>query len=225
MRGATKHMSLENLYSKISEGSFKELKLIVKADVQGSVEALTQSLEKLTTEKCQLHVIHGAVGGINESDVMLAAASDAIVIGFHVKSDPKAMNLAEKEGVDIRFYGIIYDAVEKIRKAMEGILEPDLEEVTEGKAQIRQIFKSSKVGTIGGARVIKGRLVRHRNARVVRNNVVVFDGKFSALKHFKDDVKEVAEGHECGISFVGFNDLREGDIVECYRIDKIAATL
>lgn len=225
MRGVSKHMSLESLYSKISEGSFKELKLIVKADAQGSVEALTQSLEKLTTEKCRLHVIHGAVGGINESDVMLAAASDAIVIGFHVKADPKALGIAEKEGVDVRFYGIIYDAVEKIRKAMEGILEPELEEVIEGKAQIRQIFTSSKVGTIGGARVIKGRLVRHHGVRVVRNNVVVFDGRVSALKHFKDDVKEVAEGHECGISLVGFNDLREGDIIESYRVDKIAATL
>ena len=156
---------------------------------------------------------------------MLAAASDALVIGFHVKADPKAMTMAEKEGVDIRFYGIIYDAVEKIRKAMEGILEPELEEVAEGKAQIRQIFKSSKVGTIGGARVVKGRLLRQRNVRLVRNNVVVFEGKFSSLKHFKDDVKEVAEGHECGISLAGFNDLREGDIVETYRIDKIAATL
>jgi translation initiation factor IF-2 len=225
MRGVTRHMSLESLYSKISEGSFKELKLIVKGDVQGSVEALTQSFEKLSTDKCRLHVIHGAVGGINESDVMLAAASDAIVIGFHVKADPKAMTMAEKEGVDIRFYGIIYDAVEKIRKAMEGILEPELEEVAEGKAQIRQIFKSSKAGTIGGARVVKGRLLRQRNVRLVRNNVVVFEGKFSSLKHFKDDVKEVAEGHECGISLAGFNDLREGDIVETYRIDKIAATL
>lgn len=225
MRGATRHMSLESLYSKISEGIFKELKLIVKGDTQGSVEALAQSLEKLSTDKCRLHVIHGAVGGINESDVMLAAASDALVIGFHVKADPKAMTMAEKEGVDIRFYGIIYDAVEKIRKAMEGILEPELEEVAEGKAQIRQIFKSSKVGTIGGARVVKGRLLRQRNVRLVRNNVVVFEGKFSSLKHFKDDVKEVAEGHECGISLAGFNDLREGDIVETYRIDKIAATL
>ncbi|HNX68351.1 MAG TPA: translation initiation factor IF-2 [Candidatus Omnitrophota bacterium] len=225
MRGTPKHMSLESLYSKLSEGSFKELKLIIKADVQGSVEALTQSLEKLSTDKCRLHVIHGIVGGVNESDVMLAAASDAIIIGFHVKADPKAVIVAEKEGVDIHFYSIIYDAVEKIRKAMEGILEPDLKEVTEGKAKIRQIFKSSKVGNIGGAMVIKGRIVRQQHVRLVRDNVVIYDGKFSSLKRFKDDVKEVAEGYECGISLEGFNDLHEGDIVESYRIDKTAATL
>ena len=225
MRGVTKHMSLESLYSKLSEGVFKELKLIVKGDVQGSVEALTQSLERLTTEKCRLHVIHGAVGGINESDVMLAAASDAIIIGFHVKADPKAQHIAEKEGVDIHFYSIIYDAVEQIRKAMEGILAPELQEVTEGKAQLRQIFKSSKVGAIGGAAVVKGRIVRNQRVRLIRNNVVLFDGKLSSLKRFKDDVKEVAEGYECGLSLAGFDDLREGDIIEAYRVDKIAAKL
>lgn len=225
MRGAPKHMSLEGLYAQLSEGVFKELKLIVKADVQGSVEALTQSLERLTTEKCRLHVIHGAVGGINESDVMLAAASDAIIIGFHVKADPKAENIAEKEGVDIHFYNIIYNAVEQIRKAMEGILEPELHEVNEGKAQLRQIFRSSKVGVIGGAIVLKGRITRQHHARLVRNNVVLFDGKLSSLKRFKDDVKEVAEGYECGISLAGFDDLREGDIIEAYRIDKVAAKL
>ncbi len=225
MRGAPKHMSLEALYSKISEGNFKELKIILKADVQGSVEALTQSLLKISSDKCQLRVIRGAVGGINESDVMLAAASDAIIIGFHVKADPKAQNLAECEGVDIRFYGIIYEAVEKIRKAMEGILEPDLKEVAEGKIKIRQIFKSSKVGTIGGAIVIKGRVSRQHFVRLVRNNVVLFDGKLSSLKRFKDDVKEVAEGYECGVALEGFNDIQEGDIVEAYRIDKLAAKL
>lgn len=225
MRGIPKHMSLESLYSKISEGSFKELKLIIKADVQGSVEALTQSLEKLSTDKCHLHVIHGIVGGINESDVMLAAASDAIIIGFHVKADPKAQALAEREGVDIHFYSIIYDAVEKIRKAMEGILEPELKEMAEGKAKIRQIFKSSRVGNIGGAMVTKGRIIRQHLVRLVRDNVVIFEGRLSSLKRFKDDVKEVAEGYECGISLEGFNDLREGDIVESYRIDKFAAKL
>ncbi|MFH0984756.1 MAG: translation initiation factor IF-2 [Candidatus Omnitrophota bacterium] len=225
MRGTPKHMSLESLYSKLSEGNFKELKIIIKADMQGSIEALTQSLEKISSEKCRLHVIHGIVGGINESDVMLAAASDAIIIGFHVKADPKAQVLAEKEGVDIRFYSIIYEAVEKIRKAMEGILEPDLKEVVEGKTKVRQIFKSSRVGNIGGAIVMKGRITRQHRVRLVRDNVVIFDGKLSSLKRFKDDVKEVAEGYECGVALEGFNDLREGDLLESYRIDKFAAKL
>jgi translation initiation factor IF-2 len=225
MRGAPKHMSLESLYSKLSEGNFKELKIILKADVQGSIEALTQSLDKISSEKCRLQVIHGIVGGINESDVMLAAASDAIIIGFHVKADPKAEILAEKEGVDIHFYSIIYEAVEKIRKAMEGILEPDLKEVVEGKTKVRQIFKSSRVGNIGGAMVIKGRVTRQHRVRLVRDNVVIFDGKLSSLKRFKDDVKEVAEGYECGVALEGFNDLREGDLLESYRIEKTAAKL
>ncbi len=225
MRGIHKHMSLESLYNKISEGTFKELKIIIKADVQGSIEALTQSLEKLSTDKCRLHVIHGIVGGINESDVMLAAASDAIIIGFHVKADPKAQTLADKEAVDIHFYNIIYDAVEQIRKAMEGILEPELKEVSEGKAKIRQIFRSSKVGVIGGAIIMKGRITRQHHVRLVRDNVVIFEGRLSSLKRFKDDVKEVAEGYECGISLAGFNDLCEGDILESYRIDKLAAKL
>ena len=225
MRGTRKHMSLESLYSKLSEGNFKELKIILKADMQGSIEALIQSLDKISSEKCRLHVIHGIVGGINESDVMLAAASDAIIIGFHVKADPKAQALAEKEGVDIHFYNIIYDAVEKIRKAMEGILEPELKEVVEGKTKVRQIFKSSRVGNIGGAIVMKGRIARQHRVRLVRDNVVIFDGKLSSLKRFKDDVKEVAEGYECGVALEGFNDLREGDMLESYSIDKFAAKL
>ncbi len=225
MRGTPKHMSLESLYSKLSEGNFKELKIILKADMQGSIEALTQSLDKISSEKCRLHVIHGIVGGINESDVMLAAASDAIIIGFHVKADPKAQLLAENEGVDIHYYSIIYDAVEKIRKAMEGILEPDLKEVVEGKTKVRQIFKSSRVGNIGGAIVIKGRVTRQHRVRLIRDNVVIFDGKLSSLKRFKDDVKEVAEGYECGVALEGFNDLREGDLLESYRVDKFAAKL
>jgi len=225
MRGTPKHMSLESLYSKLTEGNFKELKIILKADVQGSIEALTQSLEKISSDKCRLQVIHGIVGGVNESDVMLAAASDAIIIGFHVKADPKAQVLAEKEGVDIHFYSIIYEAVEKIRKAMEGILEPDLKEVVEGKTKIRQIFKSSRVGNIGGAIVMKGRIARQHRVRLVRDNVVIFDGKLSSLKRFKDDVKDVAEGYECGVALEGFSDLREGDVLESYRIDKFAAKL
>ena len=225
MSGAPKHLSLEDLYHRISEGNFKELKLILKADVQGSVEALSQSLERLSTDKCRLQVIHGGVGGVNESDIMLAAASDAVIIGFHVKADPKAQELAAKEGVDVRFYNIIYEAVESVRKAMEGLLEPTYKEVVEGKIQVRQIFKSSRVGTIGGGMVIKGRVVRQNRVRVVRNNIVVFDGKLASLRRFKDDVRDVAEGYECGFSLEGFDDIREGDAIESYRLDKTAAKL
>ncbi len=225
MRGATKHLSLEELYHRISEGNFKELKIIIKADVQGSVEALSQSLEKIASDQCQVRVIHGGVGGINESDVMLAAASDAIILGFHVKPDPKSQKIAEAEGVDIRFYNIIYEVVDDVKKAMEGLLEPTYKEVIEGRAQIQKIFKSTKVGTIGGAMVTKGRILRANPVRILRNQIVLFDGKLGALKRFKDDVREVAQGYECGISLHGFDDLAEGDMIESYRLDKIAGKL
>ena len=225
MSGAHKHLSLEDLYHRISEGNFKELKLIIKADVQGSEEALSTSLEKIGTDKCQVRVIHHGVGGINESDIMLATASDAIIIGFHVKPDQKAAELAEKEGVDIRFYNIIYEVVEDIRKAMEGLLEPTLKEVGEGKIEIRKVFKVSKIGTIGGGMVIKGKVIRSNRIRVLRGQVVLHEGKLSSLKRFKDDVREVAQGYECGLSVEGFNDLQEGDIIESFRVDKIAGKL
>ena len=221
----TKHLSLEDLYSQVQEGRVKELKLIVKADVQGSVEALTQSLEQVTSEKIQVRVIHGGVGGINESDIMLAAASDAIVLGFHVKPDDRAAALAEKEGVDIRFYQIIYEAIEDVRKAMEGLLEPTLKEVVEGRTEIRQIFESSRIGKIGGAWVQKGKIARNHQVRVLRNNIIVFDGKLNSLKRFKEDVREVQEGYDCGIVVSGFDTLQVGDIVESYRVEKVATKL
>ncbi|HTL46915.1 MAG TPA: translation initiation factor IF-2 [Verrucomicrobiae bacterium] len=222
---ASKHLSLETLYQRISEGNFRELKLIIKADVQGSVEALTQSLEKASNDQCRVRVIHGGVGGINESDVMLAAASDAIIIAFHVKTDPKADQLSKKEGVDIHYYHIIYEAVENIRLAMEGLLAPTLEEVIEGQIELRKLFKSSKVGNIGGGMVIKGKVARNNPVRVIRDHIVVFEGKIAALKRFKDDVRDVNEGFECGISLNGFDDIREGDIIESYRIEKTATKL
>ncbi len=225
MNSSSKHLSLENLYQKISEGNFRELKLIIKSDVQGSAEALKTSLEKLTNDQCHVRVIHGGVGGINESDVMLAAASDAIIIGFHVKADVKAEQLSDKEGVDIRFYHIIYEAVESITKAMEGLLAPTLEEVIEGHIELRKIFKSSKIGNIGGGMVTKGKVLRNNPVRVIRDNIIVFEGKIAALKRFKDDAREVAEGYECGISLHGFDDIREGDIIESYRVDKTATKL
>ncbi|MBI3316718.1 MAG: translation initiation factor IF-2 [Candidatus Omnitrophica bacterium] len=220
-----KHLALEDLYQRITEGNFKELKMIIKTDVQGSAEALAQQLEKMSTDSCRVRVIHSGVGGINESDIMLAVASDAIVIGFHVKADPKAQMIGEKEGVDMRFYNIIYEAVEDVRKAMEGILEPTYKEVIEGKLQVRKIFKSSKVGTIGGGNVLQGKILRSNAVRLVRNNVVVFEGKLASLKRFKDDVREVGQGYECGFSFEGFNDIQENDVLESYRLDKIAGKL
>ena len=223
--GASKHLALEDLYNKISEGNFKELKIILKADVQGSMEALSQSLEKLSNEQCRVRVIHAGIGGVNESDVVLAAASDAIVLGFHVKADQKAENLAEREGVDIRFYHIIYEAVEEVRNALEGLLEPTYEEVEEGRIEIRKVFKSSKVGNIGGGMVIKGKVVRNNPVRLVRDNVVVFSGKISSLKRFKDDVREVLQGYECGVALEKYDDLKEGDVVESYRVEKIATKL
>jgi translation initiation factor IF-2 len=223
--GANKHLSLEELYQRISEGNFKELKIILKSDVQGSAEALAQSLEKLSNDQCRVRVIHAAVGGINESDVVLAAASDAIVLGFHVKADQKAQEISEKEGVDIRFYNIIYEAVEDVRKALEGLLEPTYKEVIEGRVQIRKVFKISRLGTIGGGMVMKGKIARNHKIRVIRDNVVLHDGKLSSLKRFKDDVRDVAQGYECGLSIEGFDDLRENDIIETYRMEKVVTRL
>lgn len=222
---ATKHLSLEGLYKKLSEGNFKELKIIIKADVQGSSEALAASLEKMSNDQCRIRVIHNGVGGINESDVVLAAASDAIILGFHVKPDLKAADIAEREGVDIRFYGIIYEAVEDVRKALEGLLEPTYKEVIEGRVVIRKVFKISRVGSVAGAAVIKGKIARSNKVRLMRGQVVLFDGKLSSLKRFKDDVREVAQGYECGLSLDGYDDIREGDQVEAYRLDKIAGKL
>jgi len=221
----TKHLSLEDLYSQMKEGRVKDLNLIIKADVQGSIEAIAQSLEQIDTEKIKIRVIHGAVGGINESDIMLAIASEAIVVGFHVKSDERADVLKEREGVDVRFYSIIYELIEDVRKAMEGLLEPTMKEVVEGKTEVRQIFHSSRIGSIGGAIVRKGKLTRNHHIRVLRNNIVVHQGKLSSLKRFKDDVREVQEGYDCGIVVEGFDQLKEGDILESYRIEKIAGKL
>lgn len=226
LQGAMKkHVSLEGLFSQINEGALKELKIILKADVQGSIEALSDLLQKISSTKIQLRIIHAGVGGINDSDVVLAAASDAIIIGFHVQAESKAETMAEKEGVDLRYYNIIYEAVEEVKKAMEGMLEPTQKEVVQGRAEIRQIFKSSKAGNIGGAVVTQGRVSRTHRVRLIRNKIVVFDGKLASLKRFKDDVKEVQEGFECGVALEGHNDIQPRDIVEAYKIEKIATKL
>ena len=219
-------VTLDDLFSKIKEGSVKELALVIKSDVQGSAEALTAGVEKLATAAVKLRVIHSGVGGITESDVLLAAASNAIVVGFNVRPEPKASALAEQQGVDVRLYTIIYDALAEIKAAMEGLLEPTLKERTLGRAEVRQVFTVSKAGVIAGSYVVDGTITRAAiGVRVIRDNVVVYEGKLGSLRRFKDDVREVQQGYECGISVENFNDIKAGDIIEAYAIDKIAAKL
>lgn len=218
-------ISLDDLYKEIQAGHIKELRLIAKADVQGSLEALVQNLEKLSTQKVKLRVIHAGVGFINESDVLLAAASNAIILGFHVKIEPGAKITASNEGVDVRIYHVIYEAVSDIKAAMEGLLEPKINKIFVGRAEVRQVFKVSKIGLIAGCVVSKGKIVRGGNATVYRNKEPIFEGHIDSLKHFKNDIRETSEGAECGISFSNFKDIKVGDIIEYYRIEKIAQKL
>jgi translation initiation factor IF-2 len=214
-------VSLEDLYSQIQEGKVKELGIIVKADVQGSIEALRQSLEKLSTESVKVRVLHGAVGAITEADISLAAASNAILMGFNVRPNDNATVAADKENIDIKTYRIIYDAIDDVKSAMIGMLEPDYKEVVLGRAEVRQIYRISNVGTIAGCYVLNGKLVRNSDVRVIRDGIVIFETKFASLKRFKDDVKEVQTGFECGLSIEKFNDLKEGDILEAFTIEEI----
>ena len=209
-------MSLDDLFSQIQAGNLKELNLIVKADVQGSVEAVKQSLLKLSNEEVVVKIIHGGVGAINESDVILASASNAIIIGFNVRPDAMAKSTAEREGVDVRLYRVIYDAIADVEAAMKGMLDPIFEEKIIGHAEVRQTFKASGVGTIAGAYVLDGVFQRGCSARITREGVQIFDGALASLKRFKDDVKEVKAGYECGLVFEKFNDIKEEDRVEAY---------
>ncbi|MDU7954249.1 MAG: translation initiation factor IF-2 [Clostridium perfringens] len=219
---ATSHrVSLEDLYSQIKEGSVKELSVIVKADVQGSVEAIKASLEKLSTDDVKVRVIHGAVGAISETDITLAAASNAIVIGFNVRPDNNAVAASERDGVEVKTYRVIYDAIEDIKSAMIGMLDPEYKEVVLGTAEIRATYKISNVGTIAGGYVLTGKLVRNADVRVIREGIVIFESKLASLKRFKDDVKEVNAGYECGFSVEKFNDIKEGDIIEAYTMEAI----
>jgi translation initiation factor IF-2 len=221
-----KKLTLDELYSKIKEGQIRELGIVIKGDVQGSVEAIRSALEGITHPEVKVRVIHAAVGGINESDVMLATASNAIIIGFSVRPELKASQLAEKEGVDIRLYNVIYDAIEDVKKALEGMLEPTLKEKVLGRAEVRQTFQVSRLGTIAGCYVIDGMISRASDGiRVIRDNIVVYEGKLASLKRFKEDVRDVQTGYECGIMIENFNDLKIGDILENYIIEKIAAKL
>ncbi len=221
-RKATNIVSLEDLFSQIQEGNVKDLNLIVKADVRGSVEAVTQSLEKISNDEVRVKVIHGAVGAITESDVMLATASNAIIVGFNVRPDSGARSAAAMHKVDMRMYRVIYQAIEEIEAAMKGMLAPEFKEVTIGHAEIRQTFKVSGVGTIAGCYVQDGKIQRGCMVRIVRDGIVIHEGDLATLRRFKDDVKEVASGYECGMSFEKFNDIKEGDIVECSVMEEIA---
>jgi len=219
-------LTLDELYAKIKEGEIKELNIIIKGDVQGSVEAIKEALEGIIHPLVKVRVIHSSAGGINESDVMLASASNAIIIGFNVRPELKAYQSAEKEGVDIRLYNVIYDAIEDVKKALEGLLEPTLKEKTIGRAEVRQLFPISRIGTIAGCYVIDGLISRASDGiRVVRDNIVIYDGKIGSLKRFKEDVREVQTGYECGILVENFNDIKVGDMLENYVIEKIATKL
>ncbi|MBE7022018.1 MAG: translation initiation factor IF-2 [Ruminococcaceae bacterium] len=214
-------VTLDDLFDRIKEGQVKELNIIVKADVQGSVEAVRQSLEKLSNEEVRVKVIHGGVGAIRESDVMLAFASNAIIVGFNVRPDPGAAASAERQGVDVRLYRVIYNAIEEIEAAMKGMLEPTYREEVTGHAEIRQTFKVSGVGTIAGCYVLDGTIARNTQVRLVRDGIVVHEGKLASLKRFKDDVKEVNSGYECGLGIENFNDIKEGDIVEGFKMVEV----
>ena len=221
---SSQKISLEELYERIKHGEVKELRIIIKADVGGSLEAIKDSLEKLSTEDIRLLVIHAQVGNINESDIMLGSASNAVIVGFHVDIMPKARALSKQEGVEVRIYNIIYEAVNDVKAAMEGMLEPIVEEAFLGRAEIRQVFKVSRVGIAAGCFVAKGTIPRNAACKLIRDKEVIFKGKISSLKHLKDDIKEAREGFECGIS-LEFKDVQKGDIIEAIEIRKVARRL
>ena len=213
--------SLDDLFSQISAGQIKDLNLIIKADVQGSVEAVKQSLEKLSNDEVRVRCIHGGVGAITETDIMLASASNAIIIGFNVRPDNNVREIAEREKIDIRLYRVIYSAIEDVEKAMKGMLAPKFREVVLGSAQVRQVFKITGAGTVAGCYVTDGKVVRNAQARLLRDSVVIHEGKIDSLKRFKDDAREVAAGYECGMGFESYNDIKEGDVIECFQMEEI----
>jgi translation initiation factor IF-2 len=212
-----RHITLDEIGRRIALGQFKELNIILKGDVDGSVEALSDSFSKLSTEEIQINIIHKGVGAITETDVMLASASDAIIIGFNVRPAGNARQLADKEEIDIRYYSIIYAAIDDLKDAMEGMLAPEMKEEILGTAEIREIFKISKVGSIAGSMVMDGKIVKNAKMRIIRDGVVVFTGELLALKRFKDDVRDVAKGYDCGIQIKGYNDIEERDVIESYH--------
>jgi translation initiation factor IF-2 len=219
------HVTLENLFARIAEGKVKELPIILKADVQGSIEAIMKSLGELSTSEVRLKFLHSAVGGISESDVMLADASDAVILGFQVVPDSNARKLAEEKNVDIRLFRIIYDLIDTVKAAMSGMLEPEVRETTTGRAAIKQVIKISRVGSVAGCMVTDGKIERSANVRLIREGIIVHESKIETLRRFKDDVREVEKGYECGIKVAGYDDVKEGDVIEAYKIEKIKREL
>jgi translation initiation factor IF-2 len=219
--GGPGKMSLEDLFQKMQSGEVKELGVVLKADVQGSAEALQDSLAKLPSDKVKIRVLHSAVGGITESDVNLANASNGIIIGFNVRPDTKAMELAAQEGVEIKVYKVIYEVLDDVKKAMEGLLEPTYREEYLGRAEVRQVFTLGKIGNIAGCKVVDGKIVNNGQVRLLRDSVIIYEGKLSSLKRFKDDAREVLQGFECGMGIENFNDIKEGDIIECFRMEAV----
>jgi translation initiation factor IF-2 len=218
-------LTLESLREQIAEGGVKELPLIVKADVQGSTEVLADTLTKLSDEKVKIRIIRSGVGAISESDVLLASASNAIVIGFNVRPDRNAAEVAEREAVDVRFYSVIYNVTDEIKKAMEGLLDPTLKEVTRGRAEVRNTFKVPKFGVVAGCYVTEGTIPRSAQLRLLRDNRVIHEGKVGSLRRFKDDVSEVKQGFECGIGLDRFQDVKVGDIIEAFQVEKVAGVM
>ncbi|MCK5709125.1 MAG: translation initiation factor IF-2, partial [Deltaproteobacteria bacterium] len=217
--------SLENLFEALEEEEAKELALIIKADTQGSVEAVRESITKLSTDKCLVKIVHTGVGGINETDVILASASNAIIVGFNVRPDVNALELSEREGISLELHTIIYNLIDRVRGAMEGLLDPIIQEKITGHAEIRETFHISRIGTIAGCMVNDGKVARDSNVKILRDSVVIFDGKLSSLKRFKDDAKEVNAGYECGITIERFNDLKVGDTFEFYMFEEFKQEL
>jgi len=216
----TTAVSLENLFEHIEAGKIKDLNIIVKADVQGSVEAVRESLNKIANEEVRVRVIHGGVGAVNDSDIMLAQASGAVIVGFNVRPTASAVESAVRAEVDVRLYRVIYEAIEDIEAAMKGMLAPKFREVVLGHIEIREIYKVSGIGTIGGAHVTDGKVQRNSSVRVVRDGIVIHEGLLGSLKRFKDDVKEVASGYDCGVSIEKFNDIKELDVIEAYIMEE-----
>jgi translation initiation factor IF-2 len=214
-------MTLDKLFSQIQEGETKELNLVIKADVQGSVGAMISSLEKLNNNEVRVNVVHSGVGTVSESDIMLAETSDAVIIGFNVRPTTAITAMAEQHGVEMRLYRVIYDVINDVEAAMKGMLDPEFKEVVLGEAEIRETFKVPGVGIIGGAYVTNGKVMRNAEVRLVRDGIVIHEGKISSLKRFKDDAKEVAQGYECGIGIEDYSDVKEGDVVECFHMEEI----